>query len=187
MKALLIYRYFRKCDWRVVFLGINNQRANRKRVSPWNCVHVIGTAGAIEMGEIEGAISSLSIAVAGLGTCAEASVFSYFGKEQRGLLAMKEIKIKADKPFHNNVDVAVIDFPQGRDGEERQRCKFTVDFSEYDVKQLQNKGLDYNGAISYYKDWLERVVKVHIACDFICVEGWDEVMGIIEEKVKAYY
>ena len=35
---------------------------------------------------------------------------------------MKEIKLKADKPFHNNVDVAVIDFPDGPEGEERQRC-----------------------------------------------------------------
>ena len=34
---------------------------------------------------------------------------------------MKEIKLKADKPFHNNVDVAVIDFPDGPEGEELKR------------------------------------------------------------------
>lgn len=40
--------------------------------------HAIGTARAMEMGEIEGAMSSLSIAVAGLLTVAAASVFSCF-------------------------------------------------------------------------------------------------------------
>ncbi len=40
--------------------------------------HAIGTAKAMEMGEIEGAMSSLSIAVAGLVTVVGASVFSCF-------------------------------------------------------------------------------------------------------------
>ncbi len=40
--------------------------------------HAIGTARAMVMGEIEGAMSSLSIAVAGLLTVAGASVFSFF-------------------------------------------------------------------------------------------------------------
>lgn len=40
--------------------------------------HAIGTARAMEMGEVEGAMSSLSIAVAGLLTVAFASVFSFF-------------------------------------------------------------------------------------------------------------
>lgn len=100
---------------------------------------------------------------------------------------MKEIKLIAGKPFLNNVDVALIDFPHGREGEERQRCKFTVEFAEYDVKQLQAKGLDYEGAMNYYKDWLNRVIKVHIACDWECVEGYDELISIISEKVKLYY
>lgn len=40
--------------------------------------HAIGTAKAMEMGEIEGAMSSLSIAVAGLLTVLGASVFAQF-------------------------------------------------------------------------------------------------------------
>ena len=40
--------------------------------------HAIGTARAMEMGEVEGAMSSLSIAVAGLLTVIGASVFSMF-------------------------------------------------------------------------------------------------------------
>lgn len=40
--------------------------------------HAMGTAKAMEMGEIEGAMSSLSIAVAGVLTVIGASIFSYF-------------------------------------------------------------------------------------------------------------
>ena len=40
--------------------------------------HAIGTSKAMELGEIEGAMSSLSIAVAGILTVIFASVFSYF-------------------------------------------------------------------------------------------------------------
>jgi len=40
--------------------------------------HAIGTARAMELGEVEGAMSSLSIAVAGLVTVAGASVFAMF-------------------------------------------------------------------------------------------------------------
>ena len=39
--------------------------------------HAMGTAKAIEMGEIEGAMSSLSIAIAGVMTVLGATVFSY--------------------------------------------------------------------------------------------------------------
>ena len=39
--------------------------------------HAIGTAKAMELGEIEGAMSSLSIAVAGILTVFGASVFSW--------------------------------------------------------------------------------------------------------------
>ena len=40
--------------------------------------HAIGTAKAMEMGEIEGAMSSLAIAVAGLITVVGASFFAQF-------------------------------------------------------------------------------------------------------------
>ena len=40
--------------------------------------HAVGTAKAMEMGEIEGAMSSLSIAAAGMLTVIGASVFSHF-------------------------------------------------------------------------------------------------------------
>ena len=40
--------------------------------------HGMGTARAMEMGPVEGAMSSLSICVAGIMTVAGASLFSYF-------------------------------------------------------------------------------------------------------------
>ena len=49
-----------------------------KGVALGTASHAIGTARAMEMGEIEGAMARLSIAVAGLLTVAGALVFSYF-------------------------------------------------------------------------------------------------------------
>ena len=100
---------------------------------------------------------------------------------------MKEIKLVPDPPFFNSVDVAVIDFPDKTSGKERQRCKVTVEFAESDVRQLQKRGLNFAQAMDYYRDWLYRVVKVHLAQDWKCIEGWQEVMDLIEERVKTYY
>ena len=49
-----------------------------KGIAIGSASHAIGTAKAMEMGEIEGAMSSLSIAVAGLLTVVGASIFAYF-------------------------------------------------------------------------------------------------------------
>lgn len=49
-----------------------------KGVAIGSASHAIGTARAMEMGEVEGAMSSLSIAVAGLLTVVGASVFANF-------------------------------------------------------------------------------------------------------------
>lgn len=49
-----------------------------KGVALGTSAHAVGTAKAIEIGKIEGAMSSLSIAIAGLITVVGASIFSYF-------------------------------------------------------------------------------------------------------------
>lgn len=100
---------------------------------------------------------------------------------------MKKIKLSADKAFHNNVDVAVLDFPDGLEGKERQRCKITVDFAESDVKQLKKQGMDFDGAIAHYEEWLYAVVKLHIAQDWECISGYEQVLDIIKEHVNLYY
>ena len=56
--------------------GIHNPVA--KGLSIGTASHAIGTAKAMELGEIEGAMSSLAIAVAGLLTVLGASVFAAF-------------------------------------------------------------------------------------------------------------
>ena len=100
---------------------------------------------------------------------------------------MKEIKLILDAPFHNYVDVAVMDFPEGKDVPCRRRCKITVEFAEYDVKQLINKGLDYNDIVKRYEKWIYDVVKANLAQDWKCTGGYDDVMKIIKEKISAYF
>ena len=49
-----------------------------KGIAIGSAAHAIGTAKAMELGEVEGAMSSLSIAVAGLLTVIGASLFAGF-------------------------------------------------------------------------------------------------------------
>ena len=86
-----------------------------------------------------------------------------------------------------SVDVAVLDFPDGLDGKERQRCKVTIEFAESDVQQLQSRGMDLDKAMEYYADWLYRVIKVNLAQDWEAVAGQEQVMDIVRQKVSAYY
>ena len=55
---------------------VNNRIA--KGVAIGSAAHALGTAKAIEIGEVEGAMSGLSIVVAGLLTVVGASVFANF-------------------------------------------------------------------------------------------------------------
>ncbi len=57
------------------FLRIRNPIA--KGIAMGTAAHAMGTARAMEMGPVEGAMSSLSICVAGIMTVAGASLFSY--------------------------------------------------------------------------------------------------------------
>ncbi len=100
---------------------------------------------------------------------------------------MKEIELRADEPFFTHVDVAVIDFPDGCREKGRQRCKVTVEFAESDVRQLQKRGLDFEEVMAYYRDWIYRIVKFHLAQDWICTGGLEQVMKIVEDRVKTYF
>lgn len=90
-------------------------------------------------------------------------------------------------PFFNSVDIAVLDFPNGIDGKARQRCKITVEFAEYDIRQLQSRGFDFQSAMDYYRDRIYKLVKLHISQDWECVGGMDEVLAITEAALKRYY
>ena len=63
----------------IIITGIlGNVIAVAKGVAIGSAAHALGTAKAIEIGEVEGAMSGLSIVVAGLLTVAGASVFANF-------------------------------------------------------------------------------------------------------------
>lgn len=96
---------------------------------------------------------------------------------------MRKIKLIPDAPFFNSCDAAILDVTDG----ERKRGKITVEYAKVDVMQLQRQGLDYEGALNYYRDRIDRTVKLYIAGDWVCVEGYDQLMSIIEEHVKPYY
>lgn len=111
---------------------------------------------------------------------------------------MKEIMLICEPPFFNSVDVKVCDFPGGFDpvkigcgnfdeSDYRIRCKVTVEFAKSDIEILKKQGLDKAAALKHYKDWLYTVVKVHIASDWICVRGYEDVMSHINEKLDLYY
>lgn len=71
----------RKCflEWRYFFSIILSEfLKNRVALHIGSAAHALGTAKAIEIGEVEGAMSGLSIVVAGLLTVAGASVFANF-------------------------------------------------------------------------------------------------------------
>ena len=100
---------------------------------------------------------------------------------------MKEIKLVCDAPFFDKVDVNVLDFPSGPEGEPRRRCKITVEFGPYDLAQLKKQGLDYDGAMEYYEKKVYDTVKFYLAQDWVCIEGHAELFDIITKKVSAYY
>ncbi len=64
----------------ITFLGeiLKITESVAKGIAIGTSAHAVGTAKAIEMGEAEGAMSGLSIAVAGLLTAFGASIFANF-------------------------------------------------------------------------------------------------------------
>lgn len=97
---------------------------------------------------------------------------------------MRDIKLKSDKPFHNNCDVAVIDVTEGT---EKKRCKITVEYAQYDIEQLKKEGHSYETAQEYYRDWIYRTVKRYLGDDWNCTEGFAEIMEIIDTYTKPYF
>lgn len=100
---------------------------------------------------------------------------------------MKEIKLEAILIFGSRMEISVKDFPDGEKCRERERCRVSLEYAKSDVDELIKKGLDLDGAIDYYKDWLYNVIKVNISQDWIPIEGYDEVFTIVEEHIKKYF
>ena len=96
---------------------------------------------------------------------------------------MKQIKLEMDPPFFNRVDVNVLDFPNGLEGNPRKRCAITVEYAEVDIKTHLREGLDREGLLEYYRDWIYNLVKVHISSDWEPVSGLEEIMALVETKI----
>ena len=99
--------------------------------------------------------------------------------------SIKQIKLFPLPPLYNYMEISVIDFP--KPDTERERCKVTCEFARFDVEQLKQQGLEFKEAISHYEKWLYDTIKVHIASDWECVDGYDEVMSLISQNVKRFY
>lgn len=101
----------------------------------------------------------------------------------------KELLLVPGIAFANRLEVAVMDYPRGREeGTTRQRCKVTLEYGRTDVMQLKEEGHDrLEAAMAYYCDYLYQLVKIHISSDWVCVRGLEETMEIVQEHVSKYY
>ena len=101
---------------------------------------------------------------------------------------VKEIRLVADQPFYNNMDVAICDFG-GKDGALRKRGKITVEYSAYDIKQLKAKGHTTLGsALEYYRNWIYDTVRYFLLTEFELEEGgWEHLLGLIQAQIEKYY
>ncbi|MGN0709893.1 MAG: hypothetical protein ACI4LM_06590 [Anaerovoracaceae bacterium] len=112
---------------------------------------------------------------------------------------MKEIMLEPEAPFYNNVDVHVMDFPNGYDkgnlSEKRQRCKLTVDYGAYDMNEAYSAVTareDGSGEsmedrmLDFYREKIYDMVKVLISQDWECVGGMDDVLDIVKPHIEKY-
>ncbi|MBN7773913.1 hypothetical protein [Clostridium aminobutyricum] len=97
---------------------------------------------------------------------------------------MRKIKMVPDAPFHNNCDVTVYDVT---DGNEKRRCRINIEYAEVDVRQIKQSISTKEEALDSYKNWINDLIKYNIHDDWECVEGYDRVLKIIDEKITPYF
>lgn len=97
---------------------------------------------------------------------------------------MRQMKLMPDVPFNTSCDVKVYDITEGS---EKKRCQIKIEYAASDIRQLIEKGMDYNAVIEYYKEWIYDVVKHYIIDDWECVEGMDKTVDIIEAHIAGYF
>ena len=96
---------------------------------------------------------------------------------------MRKIRLVPDRPFHTKCEIAIIDVTDG----ERRRGRITAEYARSDIEQLKKQGMDYDVAMTYFREMIDDVVRYYILSDWECVEGYDETMEIIASHVKPYY
>jgi hypothetical protein len=101
----------------------------------------------------------------------------------------KELLLVPGIAFGNRMEVAVKDFPKGREaGETRQRLVINLDYSRSDVETLKKQGRDtLDAALEYYRDYIYRLVKVQINSDWNAVGGLEETIENVSKHIEQYY
>ena len=100
---------------------------------------------------------------------------------------MKDILLRPQAPYFNHMEVDILDFPKGTDEEPRWRMKVDIEYSEFDVDQLKKRGLDLDGAMDYYNDWLYKLIRARLLDEWKAVGGLEETMDIVKEHIKGFY
>ena len=100
---------------------------------------------------------------------------------------MKEILLKPQEPYFNHLEVDVLDFPNGKTAEPRKRMTVTIEYSEFDVKQIRRDGRDLNGVMEYYNDWLYDLVRARLLDEWTAVGGLEETMNIVRDHISGMF
>ncbi|MHC1722599.1 MAG: hypothetical protein AB9836_05265 [Aminipila sp.] len=97
---------------------------------------------------------------------------------------MRKIRLIPDDPFSTNCDISIIDVTEDI---EKKRCKIKIEYAESDVKKMKEKGSSKEEVLENYKSMIYDIVKYYIAGDWECVNGYDTVLQIIDDKIKNYF
>ncbi|WP_027399603.1 hypothetical protein [Anaerovorax odorimutans] len=97
---------------------------------------------------------------------------------------MRKIKLMPDTPFSTNCDISVYDIT---DGSEKKRCKIKIEYAEFDIDQMKKKGDTKEEVLQNYKSLIYDTVKYYIKDDWECVDNYDSILKIIDEKICKYF
>lgn len=97
---------------------------------------------------------------------------------------VRKIKLESVLEFGSRADFAIIDITENP---AKKRGTITIDYAPSDIRQLQDQGLDFEGAMAYYKDRIYSLVKYYISGDWEDAGGYDDAMKLIERHIRPHY
>ncbi len=97
---------------------------------------------------------------------------------------MKKIKLVMERPFPTNVDIHIIDVTEGK---ERRRGGLTAEYAKIDLKPVLDRGGSLEDAIQDYDDWLHRTLRRYLLDECEIVEGREELLQIIRERIGKFF
>ena len=116
---------------------------------------------------------------------------------------MKVIRLVPALELGNKLNVNVMDFPGAPEADlpagagvlpaaaaeagsegiisytDRKRCGITLEYAPRDIRDLEERGMDREAMLYYYRRRIYDLVKVNISQDWACVGGMEEVMDIV--------